>query len=209
MKKLNYNRSLKKDLKTYNKKERKWDIILIRTLNQLAAVAVSIPIIAGIAKLIGLNINWVVTLSTLIIWDTISGIRSMREDIKKRKNQVLDAEIEINNLIREINIENEDAINLVPRITFDGIEKAITTKKEEETKEYIAGITEKDGYTQKTKITTTDFYLLDTEDKIRVLREIRKEITKKGDNKVENDLYLLEDKDIPNYVPTVRTLERK
>lgn len=209
MKKLTYNRSLKEDLKTVNKEGKKIDIILTRILNDVIAIICSLPILFGFNKLMSWETNWVVSITTLTIIDTVSAIRLMLKDIKEREQETLKAEYKIGGLINEINRENEDAINIVPEITVEGIKEAIAVKEEETSEEYIAGTLDTDGHKKKTKTITTNFFFLDTADKLRVLREIRKEIKENGNEEVYRDLYLLDDEDIPRYVPVVKTLERK
>lgn len=209
MKKINYNSSLTTDIKTVKKKGKIWDIILIRLINGLAAIGCSFLVILGLYEFTSVVLSLGASLTTLVVLNSFSTIRVMIEDIKKRNSQVDEAEYYINNLVSSLNSENKNAINLVPEITFEGILDAITTKEENETKEYIPNTLQDRSHIKEEKITTTNFFLLDTDNKLRILREIRKEIKDNKNVEVNTDLYLLDEDNIPSYVPVVKVLERK
>lgn len=209
MQKIDVNFSLAKNLKEIKKEGRKWDIILLRILYELLIMAISILGLMGGNKLLGIEINWAVSLTTVFVLDTIETIRLMFKDYRERDNRVLDAKDDIRNLAYKINLIQEDAINLVPKITFDSIKDAIATKEKEEKEEYVPNTYGAEGYTKQITTEVTNFFLLDDEEKLRILREIRKLIKDNGTVKVESDLYLLENDDMPSYVPVVKSLERK
>lgn len=209
MKEIDYEGSLVKDFENLNNQGKKWDIILVKIANEAIAIAVSIPIVWGLNKLIGFEINWAVSLSTIFILDTISAIRSMIKSFKERETRALEAEGKIRSLAYVINLTEEEANNLTSKVTFEGLKDAITTKEEDKTEEYVSTAYGVKGHKKKTSLKTTNFYLLDNDAKLRVLREIRKEIQENNSKDIDTELYLLEEDDIPSYVPVVKTLERK
>lgn len=207
---INYDGSLKKDINNVNKEGKKSDIFLIRILNDLIACLISIPIFLGLNRLFSFEINWAVSLSTIFTLNTITVIRSIIKDIKERKEKALDSRSNIRELAYLVNLElEENANNLVSEITPEAIYDAVTTREIDNEEDYVLRAYGIDGHKKKIKTETTNFFLLDAENKIKVLREIKKEIKELGETNVERDLYLLNDEEVPAYVPVVRILERK
>ncbi len=194
MQSLNYNGSLKKDIKSVLIRNKKSDIIIK-------------------SSLIGLLINAGVILSSLLLsMIDISNNETILLSIAT-VTSLLDIELFIGNPIRKIKRRKSEAIESESRI--NDLTKSLVGDMEEETN-FMPSITTKDALIESIQVENksndgkleTDFYSLDNNDKILVLREIKKYIDKHVHSLDEEyDLYLLDEEDLPDELPVVRRLE--
>lgn len=197
MENLDYKSVLNNDLKIIKKEGKKWDIAIKNILYCILSFVLTIPLLSASSKFIRFELNWAISLSAVVSFDIIWTIKSIINDIKKRNKDIAKTKEDVQSLVDSINALNAGANNKVPKVTLENLKDAIITKDVEEEK----------GLYDTIKITTTNFFLLNTAGKLRVLREIKNEIADK--NFVKEELYLLDDKDIPSDIPVVRSLERK
>lgn len=211
MERIAYYGSLEDDIDDIKSEGKKWDLILARVIAQGIITGIDALVLIGLGKITNTEVNWVLSLTTITILNTITTVRGFFKDIDERKLKASSAKADIKGLANDINSvnENEDANNLVPVVLPENIKEAVITKEEKKYKDRISSEFVDKDYTKKTKITNTDFFLLDTADKLRILREVRIEVKEHGRTDVDKNLYLLEDDEIPSYVPVVRKLERK
>lgn len=194
MQSLNYNGSLKKDIKSVLIRNKKSDIIIK-------------------SSLIGLLINAGVILSSLLLsMIDISNNETILLSIAT-VTSLLDIELFIGNPFRKIKRRKSEAIKSESRI--NDLTKSLVGDMEEETN-FMPSITTKDALIESIQVENksndgkleTDFYSLDNNDKILVLREIKKYIDKHVHSLDEEyDLYLLDEEDLPDELPVVRRLE--
>lgn len=211
MERIAYYGSLEDDIDDIKSEGKKWDLILTRVIAQGIITGIDALVLIGLGKITNTEINWVLSLTTVTIFNTITTVRSFLKDIDGRKLKASSAKTDIKDLANNINSlnEEEDANNMVPVVLPENIKEAVITKEEKKYKDRISSEFVDKDYTKKTKITETDFFLLDTSDKLRILKEVRIETKEHGRTDVDKNLYLLEDDEIPSYVPVVRKLERK
>ncbi len=209
MKELEYDGYLTKDLKRIKKPKKKWDIILKNILIGGTIFLLSIPFAILFGKLFHLEINWAVTSISMLVWDVGVATKNIFRDVKERNAYVQNAESNINGLAYRINSLNRDSNNLVADVKANNIKDAIVTKDKKEKEEVINTIGDESGHIKKTTVESADFFLLDTKDQLRVLREIKESIKEDGYTHSSVNLYLLDEEDMPSYVPVVRSLERK
>ena len=209
MKELEYEGSLAKDIKKSNKKHITIIVVADKVFAAFVGFLISIPIFMGLGKLFHMEVNWAVSLATMIVWDTGVAVFNIFRGIKKEKEkaEVIDDKIKV--LASRINSFDKDNNNLTPVISQMDIKNAVITKDIKKSEDFVCTIYDESGHTKSTKIETTNFFLLDSDAQLRILREIRETIKESGETTENSTLYLYEKEDIPHYVPVVRTLERK
>ncbi len=210
MKEVNYNGNLNNDIKIAKKEGKKGDLIIIGIISDILAIAFGLPTLYLLCRLFNVEFQWIsaIVLTTL---DTIDSIIKINKKIKERNLVVNTIKQRISFLVDDLN-NNEELIdkytnNINPTVSTKDVTNAITTKEETVEKNTPYNNTEK--LAKSITTITTDFYMLDSYDQLKVLREVREHI--KTDNKGidTTNLYLLEKEDILPVLPIKRTLERK
>lgn len=194
MQSLNYNGSLKKDIKSVLIRNKKSDIIIKSSLIGLLINA-GVILSSLLLSMIDISNNETILLSIAAVTSLLDielFIGNPFRKIKRRKSEAIESESRINDLTKSLVGDMEEETNFMPSITTkDALIESIQVENKSN-----------DGKLE------TDFYSLDNNDKILVLREIKKYIDKHVHSLDEEyDLYLLDEEDLPDELPVVRRLE--
>lgn len=194
MQSLNYNGSLKKDIKSVLIRNKKSDIIIKSSLIGLLINA-GVILSSLLLSMIDISNNETILLSIATVTSLLDielFIGNPFRKIKRRKSEAIESESRINDLTKSLVGDMEEETNFMPSITTkDALIESIQVENKSN-----------DGKLE------TDFYSLDNNDKILVLREIKKYIDKHVHSLDEEyDLYLLDEEDLPAELPVVRRLE--
>lgn len=122
------------------------------------------------------------------------------------KSRAISAKFRITKLIKNIfNIKNEGN-NLSGKLDIDNFEQAFIIEEKGHVKKYD----ENDKVYSKVDTISNYIYLIDSENSINVLKEIKETITSDANNKtVETRLELLDTEDIPENLPVKQVLKLK
>lgn len=194
MQSLNYNGSLKKDIKSVLIRNKKSDIIIKSSLIGLLINA-GVILSSLLLSMVDISNNETILLSIATVTSLLDielFIGNPFRKIKRRKSEAIESESRINDLTKSLVGDMEEETNFMPSITTkDALIESIQVENKSN-----------DGKLE------TDFYSLDNNDKILVLREIKKYIDKHVHSLDEEyDLYLLDEEDLPDELPVVRRLE--
>lgn len=194
MQSLNYNGSLKKDIKSVLIRNKKSDIIIKSSLIGLLINA-GVILSSLLLSMIDISNNETILLSIATVTSLLDielFIGNPFRKIKRRKSEAIESESRINDLTKSLVGDMEEETNFMPSITTkDALIESIQVENKSN-----------DGKLE------TDFYSLDNNDKILVLREIKNYIDKHVHSLDEEyDLYLLDEEDLPDELPVVRRLE--
>ena len=210
MKKIKYNGSLTDDIRLINNhvdpnhvnhNKRKISLCLLIGFNALCLVT---SLITGVFAYLGLTVSMSSLFFTLY---TNSRIRFNSNIVSDR----FYAMSRICELVLNFKDENGNIILPLEQVTYETMLNAVIVpqeEKEEDNNESSLDVDFEIFY----QIITNDIYFLDSSNKIRALREIKKVLKFVSTNSTythESELQFLEDKDLPNPLPVKKALELK
>lgn len=198
---LEYNGTLTSDIKLMKKtSEKREKIIMGLDLTYLfVLIAYLIYIFARCANGLGNNPTLTIFINSLIITRNLLYIKKLRT-----KNKAAEARARISYLINKIfHIKSQDN-NLSGHLYTDDFENAVVVKNEEHVKQYD----ENDDVRSYVDTITNYIYLLDSEDVINVLKEVKKTVQEPDEEKMtETTLELLSPEEFPENLPVKQVLK--